>query len=246
MHFCIYWTQEYSAQRDKAAWGGPPWDRRFYPKGARVMRKRHALVGRTINTVAASTMAQYLEGAIDRLLRERLTDSEGKLNHKELWSRWGISFREGAADAVMLKISEKVRKLRADEEKRLRAMSKAAKAGGSSETALSLVRYIDAEHDANIDFIHGEGTSARWAKERMERAEQRRKAQEEYVKWAAANPEEARKQEEELTKSRRRYRGGSGTREREKDWGAYSAGERIGKTIGLDRPVDARKVSGLL
>ena len=235
LHFCLYWTQEYNAVRDKTI------KRRgaVYAKGSSVVRKRHRLVGRIINTTAVRHMAEYLEGSIERALRERLTIVEGdttRLDHGNLWSAFGISFREGAVDELMIKISARRHQMLRDEGQRKERQQEQADAGVSNSTALTLSTYIDAETDANNDFLYGEGWSAEQARERAERAAEYERRSREYTEWAAAHPEEAQKREEEARKSRRRQRHsyGRAEREREKDWRAYGAGRDTGKSISLD------------
>jgi hypothetical protein len=233
LNFCLYWTQEYTAVRERTERSVINPNRVYY-KGQPVTRKRHVVVGRTANVEVCKHTAMYLETTINRLLRERLTDSEGVLNSGDYNGRFGASFREGMADSIMERLNDKRRKMLNAERRR----KEAAKAGASSGTAITLSTYIDEETDANNDFLYGKGWSADKAKQRAEDAAEKLAAEEAYTLWAAANPEEAKKREVEAAKRRRRSGGYSYAQERPKDWGAYRAGEDAGKKVSLDPQVD--------
>lgn len=234
LHFCLYWTQEYATERTKKI------IRRgvTYHKGDRVIKKRHALVGRVVNTTAASILAQYLETSVEKMIRERLRDDT-----RVLWGKWGISYREGAVSDLLARIGEKYEDILDQQEReKTAAKEKTTKAGRPKEgmgTAITLSAYIDAETDANNDFIHGEGWSARQAAERAREAEDYRKRQETYTRWAAAHPEEAAARAEEARKAARRHRGGYGRQSyadsKTRDHSAFYSGRDDAKAIGLDR-----------
>lgn len=63
--------------------------------------------------------------------------------------------------------------------------------GASTSTAVTLTTFIDEETDANLDFIHGEGYSAKKAAERAETARVNASRKRGYNRRAAANPKEA-------------------------------------------------------
>lgn len=238
LNFCMHWVQDYVRERPKNT---------FRPdrQSLLITSSRHVVVGRTVNVEATKAMAGYLEQTINRLLRERLTDSAGSFNWQDYNGRFGASFREGAADAIMSKLSDRRRKVLAAEERRKRA----GEADASSGTDLSLSVFIDQETDANLDFIHGTGYSARRAQQQMENAAERKREQDAHTAWAAANPEEAARKAEEARKRARRSGGyGRSPREREKDWGAYQAGSKAGEKVSLDKqaegPSNLGKISG--
>jgi len=233
LNFCLYWTQEYNAvrtRREKAT----HYDR-VYEKGSIIVRKRHALVGRTHNVAATKAMAEYLEQTIARLLRERLTDSEGNFSHGDFNGSFGTSYREGAADVIMGKLQDRRNKILAADARR----KKAATMNASTGTDLMLSTFIDEETDGNLDFIHGTGYSAERARRATEAALARKEERDAYTAWAKANPEEAKVQAEENRKRDRRRGGwGSGPREREKNWSAYRMGEDAGKNISLNQQAE--------
>src|SRR5690606_299559 len=105
LNYCMYWNQ-YVWDKDKirrTKWGKEKGGWRF----------QHRVVGRTVNVVATKNMAEYIQGTIERLTRERL-HGEGK----NFFTAWAIRFREGIADEVITKIYERRKQL--IEEERLR------------------------------------------------------------------------------------------------------------------------------
>lgn len=140
-------------------------------------------------------------------------------------------------------MAEERRKKLAEEALRTAGMSE----GASSGTALTIASVRQTERDANMDFLYGEGWSARQRQEREDRARAEREAEAEYTAWAAANPEEAAKEAEKARKEERRrsqrqanrpYREPKG---RDEDWGAFSAGEKVGRDVGLDPQAQDRR-----
>jgi hypothetical protein len=238
LHFCMYWTQEYWSPEQAT-------HKRTYD--GKVQRgaycKRHRLVGRVVNVQATQHLAKYLEGAIENLVNERTRGLRS-----EAFSNWAVSFRKGAAMNLMERIEER-RQQRVDEAaKKAREL---AEKGGSSATALTIADVQDLETAANQDFLYGEGWTAKRAAERAAAAEARRLAQEEYTRWAEANPEEAaakeaeRRAEHEKVMKKYRGRGGLGPRDNT-DYGAFRAGSEAARNISLDPQLGGTKVAGLL
>lgn len=255
LNFCLHWMQSYNAENQPAnvrdRYGA------YIGKQIKtIVRKRHALVGRTVNVRATVAMAQYLQGAIERTLRETL--SEGNREHN-LRSLWAWSFRKGCAEQIIEKIKDRRYKVLEEEEKKRRKAERAAKraaSGASTSTALTLSSLIQQEEDANNDFLFGEGFSAERAAERASRARRRREAQDNYTQWAAAHPKEAASawewtDDEGTTWTQNRRGGGRGSRgggrSSNVDHSAYYAGYDAGNKIGLDPQVDAggfKKIAG--
>lgn len=234
LNFCLYFLEQYKAEAvryvdiytgAKSMSAGPDKERRRVT----VWKFRHRLVGKVINTRATINMGNYLQGAIERILKETVQgmDPEDAMGH------YGNSFRYGAAYAIIEKIRERRAAYLKQERER---QKKAAEAGGRGDgTTLSLSVYIDQETDANNDFLYGEGWSAERAREAQEAAERARIRAEEYARWAAENPEEARKEEEEARKERRRRRGGGGRRRKDNiDYGAFNRGMKAAASVSLD------------
>lgn len=211
-----------------------------------VFQYRQTVVGKKVNVAATRAMASYLEGVCDRIVKERVRETNERPN-----GRWANSFRSGVTERVVLKIYDRRREL-IDEETRkaFEAQERAAEynAGNvATSTALTLSSYTEQEHDANVDFIYGEGTSAKWAADRASKAAAARAADEEYTRWAAANPREAakeearRKREAERDEERRNKRYFKG-----KDLGAWSEGWKKGDDVSLNQQAESSKVAGLI
>lgn len=199
-------------------------------------KKRHRLIGRIVNVRTTINISNYLLAAIERTTRE--VCEQKKIRHL---SGWAMSFREGCSYRLVQRLQEQRNKMIADEEKKAReAEERAARAGVSTETAITIASYIQTEHDANVDELYGEGYSDERRARQAAAAEEERLAEEAHTKWAAENPEEARRQAEEARledeKAAKRYRGGGGGRERydHVNNAAFWAGADAGKKIGLD------------
>lgn len=237
LNFCLHWVQMYRAEAvryvdldtgAKSMAPGPNKER----KKVSVMKYRHRLVGRTINTRVAIAMGQYLQQVIERILNDTIkADDLDKSGH------YANSFRRGLADAIIEKVQDR-RQTHLNEE--AKKQKEAAKAGGRGDgTSLSLEVYIDAETDANNDFLHGEGWSAERVAKQKAWAEKARLQQEAYTKWAAENPEEAKKKADEALKEAKKYRGRSSYRSVKDniDYSAYSRGHKKGKDVSIDPQV---------
>jgi Protein of unknown function (DUF2786) len=188
---------------------------------------RLRMVGRLANVRTAVEVARYLEGAIERILRERARE-QGKTTA----SRWARAFREGAVDTVLARMRE-----------RRRETAKADEAAARSRTGreLTLTGVAEREAAANADHVYGEGWSARQAAEAAERRATEREADEAFAAWARANPEAVAAEEE-----RRRWEARAAERARSRRrapkvdldaLGGYASGTVAGRGIGLDPQV---------
>lgn len=254
LNFCLYWAQPKYVDGKKLEYNydkgiNPSTGRyhRDYVNG-RVLRVHHVLVGRQVNVAATKAMAGYLEQAIERVTRER--DEKGKWG---LHSRWAMSFREGMAYNLMRKIADRRDKLADEEARKKREAEDRAKASGvSTSTALTISSVRQNERDSNVDFVMGEGYSAKKREQRARAAEEARQREEAYTQWAAEHPEEAKaeeeKRQEEANKRARRYsRGGRGRdRYSNVDNGAFWAGNEAAKKVGIDPQAGSTKVAGRL
>lgn len=252
LNYCMYWTQEYSifTKSKRVGTGRDRWTTQGH-----VNKKRHALVGRIVNTRATIAMAQHLEQAIERATLDRLGLRTGTvLSGQTLpaningmrFSNWAVSFRKGAAARVIGQLEDR-RQLIVDEaEKQRKADERRAKrAGVSTATGMTIADLTKSEHIANHDFTYGDGSWARIQAQRAENARLRRLEDERYTKWAKEHPEEARAEEEKQRKARRRSGGGSSPRDNI-DRSAYWSGYDEAATISLDQQVDNRTTAGLL
>lgn len=237
LNFCMYWTQERYTTRNTKTRG---WDGQWLFGKVPYMRNEHVVVGKRVNARATIAMGEYLQQTIERLVKDRYP-----LNSQRFLSD-AVAFREGIADELYWRLLERRRQLRAEEaERRTRD---AAAAGVSTAQALTLASLEESERDANLDHLYGEGYSARQRQQRAERAEASRKAEEAYTQWAAANPEEAAKEEKKREKELKgRSRGGVGSRggmdgaSKRQQSGAYWQGREEGKKVGLDMQTTDRK-----
>lgn len=250
VNFCLYWTS-----RD---WIERPESDKQHDKVLRMRGKyrthtrafRHHLVGRRINVEATKFTMSYIADATERLTREYIAAGLPRSAEDRvvglgaaLRSRRAVSFREGVAADIALRLWDRRQDQIAQEQKRAAEeaarASAAAAAGASSSTAMTISSLRQSEQDANWDALYGEGWSARRRAEQAERARARRAAEEEYTRWAAAHPEEAAAEEKKRrAEEKKRSRRGSGSRGgstgRDTDWAAYEAGRRLGRSIGLD------------
>lgn len=235
LNFCLYWTvQKYTERNTRTK----AWDGTVRHGKVPYMRNQHVIVGKRINARLTMTMGQYLQQTIERLVKERFPQNSQRFLSD------AVALREGIADELYWRIKEKRRRLIAEEEER--RLRTAKDAGVSTSQALSIGSLTEQEEDANNDFLHGEGYSARQRAARVARAEARRQAEEEYTRWAAENPEEAAK-EEKAARKRRRSSGGPGSRggqtaeEKRQGSSAYWQGREMGKKVGLDPQTDDRR-----
>lgn len=256
LNFCLYFCQDVWREQTyrKTLWDGTKVMRTRYRKG-----KEHRIIGRIVNTQATINLCTYIEAAIEKATRERLCEIVGSndkraINHM-LFSRYAVSFREGAADDIISRVNKQREKALLSERKRAReAQERAAQAaasGVSDSTALTLATFTQNERDLNRDHVLGQepGFTAR---QRAERAAREAQLEREYTAWAAANPEEAaRKAKEEREENERywrrrnaNYRGGPAPKER--DYSAYNRGVREGSKIGLDIQAGGSKAKGSL
>jgi hypothetical protein len=236
LNFCFYWNQ-YNWDKNK------PKSRRSPSGGG--YKFQHRVVGRTVNVMATRGMAEYLLQAIERLTRERYPQPS------QFFTRSANSFREGLAETVIGKIYDRRRHLLKQEQIKEREAKRAAekmeRQGVSTATTLTLSTLRKSEHDANIDFMYGEGTSAKWAAEEAAAAAAAEKRDREYTAWAKAHPEEAAAKEAERRKARRTsWNAGMGTDRKQRDNSAYYAGQDKGHAISIDPQAESRKATGLL
>lgn len=238
LNFCWHFTEEYRIKLDQPviryhridpATGKPrvKWS---------IIRKRHRLIGRTINVIGTKAMAEYLESAIERMLKERVGAGEGQ------FGSWANDFREGATSALLEKIADKFKRKLAEEQRERTKARGDRPTTGMNTTALTLTDVKENEEAGNYDFVHGDGAWARMKQEQAEDARERAEAEAAYTAWAKANPEEAKKREDEAREARRkmwsRYRGGTRSyadkKEDNRDDRAFHAGRDAGSKIGLD------------
>lgn len=238
LNFCLYWTQKYYEKYDK-----PKFVKRYNGFRDGHMQLRHRIVGRMVNTAASKAMAEYLEQVVERLTMERL-HARGEDN-RQMFSRWAMSYRKGLVYRICEKLAERY-KLKLDEEAR-EAAERAKNAPHSTATALTLTSYVESEKDANLDFVNGEGFSARRREREARRAKEKAEEDARYAQWAKENPEEARKKEEKWEKLAARYqRSAERQLENKLDFGAWNAGYNKGDEVSIDQQMGDKPVAGRL
>lgn len=226
LNFCLHFRRQ--------VWDPAARSRR---SGFGVTKNLHMIVGRTVNVRATIAMGEYLEGEIERLCRERLAAfiDGGRVSgyhSRQFSSSWAVAYREGIADRIVIKLQERRDVAVAADERRKRAAQRASDNVSDSQ-ALTLTHYVDAETDANNDFLYGEGWSANKARRRAERAAEEAERDREHAEWAAAHPEEAAAQERKWEAAARR-RSGWAPKGRKVDAGGYWAGYDAGEGVGID------------
>lgn len=231
LNFCMYWTSSRWESRDvkrkTGYWAG-------MTETVWGLKYQHRVVGRVVNIRATEAMAGYLEDTIERLVMERL-DNQNNMR----FSRWAVSYRKGAAARIIEKVYDRRAEIEEEEARKKReAEHAAARAGVSTSTTLTIADVRKSEREANMDFLYGEGWSAKQAERRRKAAEEAARAEAEYAAWAAANPEEARKEEAKRKREEeKRWARMSRRRDRSEDnvdHGAYWAGYDAAEKVGID------------
>lgn len=273
LNFCMYWSQVVPVR--VKSWAPNKTNTGFVRVWSEKNTRQHRIVGKLVNARSTKVMAEYLEQAIDRAMRERCEE-----RNEQFRGKWANSFREGAADRIIEKIRDRRAELLAEEARK--AADAAAKAeadlhartreGVSTGREITLAGLDQREREANLDFLYGEGWCARQAKAQAER-QQRMAAYEAEVdarlaKWREENPEEARL-EDELKRKRdedRRKREARNAARRERYWrdhgqynnggyrqaaykgdlGAYYSGRDAAEKISIDLQAEGRKSAGAL
>lgn len=244
LNFCIHWIQEYYGEAfryvdlysgAKSMQAGEGKER----QKVRVVKNRHVLIGRTLNTRQTIVMCEYLQQAIERLLKTAMTE-----DGIDISGNYANSFRNGVVASVLDKVHARRREHLMKE--RAKQQQAAQAAGRGDGTSITLSNYIDAETDANMDFVHGEGWSAKQAADRARVQEEMRKAAEEYQKWAEEHPEEAAQKEKEAKEeAQKQFRSGRRGKKDNTNWAAYSRGAKAGKDISLDPQVGGKMAGAL-
>lgn len=214
------------------------------------------LLGSKVNVAVVQNMADYLEKAVNHMVRDRFGNDP-----KRYFSKDANAYRTGMVDTLVSRVRDK----REAEEAERRAANEARHSSGHTAGALVLIEDVSkAEEKANYDFLYGEGAwdaaEARMAARREEREEAQRK----HAAWLAAHPEEAAKIEAEAAaaaaKAAKIYERNERNREKARqaridaheydpkdyqrgkpsvyDNDAYWTGRNDGDTVGLEEQID--------
>lgn len=232
-NFCCHWIQTESAPYNKRySWGTDTAYRKV---------KRHKILGRESNTIVVLMMVDYLFETLERLL---------PYDNKDRLSRSAISWRKGASDVLIQRITEKAAEMR--------KADYATQGEAAYCTALAVVNIDKAEEAANFDFRFGEGA---WAKKEARnreweansesrmaqyRLEQAAEAAKLLAESPAAKARREMKERAEAEKMRKRWARIEAAAEREQerknarvDHHAYRNGEQVGEAINLDSQLKA-------
>lgn len=226
-------------------------------KGAKY---EHRIVGSPVNSLATKLMAEYLQGAIERVAREW-----AKAKGLNIFTKDAVVFREGMAAEICGRLANS----RWDREQEARRQ--AAENTGNS-TAVTIFGVKTRESDLNNDYIYGwapgttashraerEAHYAAWtrSKKEQEAAHLRRletdpayRAEFEAEQEISRKIDEAR-EKEFARKARARekyyekhgYRSRGNEQTRRRDNPAFYEGYRAAKEIGLDQQVDHNNTS---
>lgn len=250
LNFCMHWLSKENIESPL-----PPknsGDRRRWKEAGRpnewlILRPVHKLLGRRVNVAATKVMASYLEQAVERILREEMEvyNYDGKM----LYSKWAMSFREGAVANLVSRIQEE--RERAELERQSKAKEEKARAShpgaapSATGTALVLSDYKASEEAANYDARYGEGAWARRVARiaRYDLDAKREEEGDECLKifhpelWEAQQKAEA----ERVAAFWRSYKPRKGPKEKEVDESAFEAGKRRAEAISLNQQIDHEK-----
>lgn len=148
----------------------------------------HRILGSNVNVLSTQLMAEYLQGAIEKLAQQWAKEQ----GMKSVFVREAIAYREGMAARIVERLqaarARKIREERAREAERKAAANHPGAA--PTTTALTLVDVQQTEADLNNDYLNGweEGTTA--ANRAADKARQ--------AAWHAKYQEEQRLHEERL------------------------------------------------
>lgn len=224
LNFCMYWSEK------------------GLTKGSAY---QHRILGSRANVVSTQVMAEYLQDAIEKAAREWVGVTA------KFFTKSAISYREGMAGRICQRLAARREDQRA-EARRAKAedAARSRHPGAATGTALVLIDDVEREeNDANMDFLYGEGYTARQKAARAEAEARYQDLMEKRRKWEEENPEEHARQQAEANAANEKWRKKSERNAKRRkgtqvsyttykgDANAYQAGSRKGNDIGLDRQV---------
>lgn len=203
----------------------------------------HRVLGSKANVLGTRLMSEYLEQAVERITREAYANDP-----RQYFAKAAVAYREGMAE----RICARLRNRRYEQEQQAKTQRQAAQADGSA-TALTVLDIADAENDANLDALYGEGYSAKRRAERAENARKWQKMMDETAaeeaafkrnfpeEWAKREADKKKRQEAENKKWERNARRRKGSFRWKSDEPRHSdfyKGYDRGNDVSLDRQVD--------
>lgn len=222
----------------------------------------HRLIGSHANVISTEIMAKYLQQTIERLAQGWAKER----GYHSVFVRDAIAYREGMAERVVNKLSD--RRYQILEEERVREEERKkeeARTGIVTGNAMTLVSVISTEADFNNDYLNGYelGTTAQnrhndeiaWKKYKAEQDAEKARKLAEWQAFQRAHPERAAKMvADELAKQKaerarwdkanrkvykERYRQPT-AEEARRNLPAFNRGYHDGGQVGIDTQVDAK------
>lgn len=153
------------------------------------------LLGSRLNVTLVRNMADYIEDAANRLVRENMA-------HVHYFSKAAHLYREGVIDRVVERVQQQRQEEEAERERERERREQEARQShpaAARENAIVLIKDVAAEEEkGNWIYLHGQES---WDREEARRARlaasieesrlRREQAAQELAKWEAENPEEA-------------------------------------------------------
>lgn len=151
------------------------------------------LLGSRLNVTLVRNMADYIEDAANRFVRERMS-------HVHYFSKEAHLYREGVIDRVVERVQQQRQEEEAERERERREQeARQSHPAAARENAIVLIKDVAAEEEKeNWIYLHGQES---WDREEARRARlaasieesrlRREQAAQELAKWEAENPEEA-------------------------------------------------------
>lgn len=236
LNFCFYWTVKVHYDEETAKR-----ERRKYAH-------HHRLIGRTVNILASKIMADYLLQTVERLTRE-YCELERPWETYHPRSSTAVSFRKGAAERLIEMINHRRWEILQAERRKAEEQARTAAHPGAAPSANALVvtGLLKSEHEANYDFMHGEGAYAKVLARRARWEEEDRKLEEAHQLRLQTDEAYRKEHEKRMRDEARKARNRKGRAYREPrfkgDHAAFGAGYDRASSVSLDKQVDkeARK-----
>lgn len=204
--------------------------------------KRHVILGSQANVTVVQMMGEYLTETLERII---------PFENADALSRSAISWREGAADRLIERLRENMRKMKEE----------GFDVEGTKCTALAVQDLHEKEYAANYDAQYGQGAYVRMKQSQAEwdvklKERQKKYAEERARTLAGETPEQRKVRERKESKAaakqaasdarfwERQYRREQREASR-RDISAYARGSKAANSINLDSQLRDSKKSSL-
>lgn len=224
------------------------------------------LLGSKMNVTIVRNMAEYLEGAVNSMVRDRYEPNE-------YFTKDAHAYRQGMVDTLI----NRVRKRREQEEAEREAAKREQEArqrhpGAATENAVILISDVSkAEERANYDYVYGEGSYDRMQQSVANYRAKMAETEAKYEAWKVEHPEEyaaeKAKVEKDAADREKEYARAEARREKARqkrideygydpqdyrsrkpsvyDNSAYWDGRDWGNEVNLDDQIDQQKRKGI-